>query len=135
MKIKKITAGRDIEIFILRLHKDIDNEETQISILKKTINNLIQNGQYHIIIDIINVHWLGLRTVYMIIEYMRICRDHCGDIKLINMLPETKKCLSLLDAFQFIQTCDNEAEALSCFKKSEKSACAYKQNVSCYNDY
>lgn len=80
--------------------------------VKETINELIDQGQYNLIIDLEGVRYIDSTGLGVLIGALKKVREHDGRILLICTNPQIKKIFNITGLVKIFEIFKNEEEAL-----------------------
>ena len=69
--------------------------------MEKKLKNMIQEGEFNIIIDLSRVSHMNYKVVGYLIDYQKKFKDLGGDIKLVNVSPYLYDILRLYGFYPF----------------------------------
>ena len=99
MKVQAVEAVKDKKVSFFLPNGEINEEE--FGIMEKKLKNMIQEGEFNIIIDLSRVSHMNYKVVGYLIDYQKKFKDLGGDIKLVNVSPYLYDILRLYGFYPF----------------------------------
>ncbi len=84
--------------------------------MEKIIHNLIQEGQYRIIVDFSALSYISSAGLGVFMSVIGDVKNNNGDIILMKMPPKIYKVFDLLGFTEIFSIVDNEEMAINAFK-------------------
>lgn len=85
MRVQSIEGIKDKKVSFLLPNGEINEQEFET--MEKKFKNLIETGDFNIIIDLSRVSHMNYKVVGWLIEYQKKLKELGGDIKLVNVSP------------------------------------------------
>ena len=99
MKVQAVEAVKDKKVCFFVLNGEIDEEQFQA--VEKKFKEMMQAGEFNVIIDLSRVSHINYKVVGWLIEYQQKFKDLGGDIKLVNVSPYLYDILRLYGFYPF----------------------------------
>lgn len=80
--------------------------------VKEAINELIEKGHYHLVINLEGVRYIDSTGLGVLIGALKKVREHDGNISLICTNPQIKKIFNITGLVKIFGISKNEEEAL-----------------------
>ena len=112
MDITKRTSGN---VVILSIMGEIDLYNAPE--IKDIINKLIEEQNYHVIIDLAKVSYIDSSGIGALISSLSNLKKYQGGLKIINVYASVKKVFELTKLTSFFDIFDSEVEAIEAFDK------------------
>ena len=132
LNFKAETQNARVPVSVLRITGDIDSSNFQT--FQTQVDDLVKNGARHILLDFSNVKRIssaGLRVIHNLFNKLRDIHKDVNDdelrkqmssgaykspyLKLFNLAPQIAEIFSLSGFDIYIQTSDDETEAVQSF--------------------
>ena len=113
LSVKQTGANNDISI--IKVGGYIDT--TTSAELEHSLESLINAGNFYIIIDLGNVDYISSAGWGIFISELKGIRDHSGDLKLVNMMPDVYEVFELLEFHYILKSFDSIDDAIADFDK------------------
>jgi anti-sigma B factor antagonist len=104
IKLSLSQAGPSGELSIVRVDGVVDT--ITASELENVIDGLLIQGRYKVLVDLGGVEYISSAGWGIFISKIQEVRDHQGDIKLVNMIPNVYEIYELLEFEHIIQAFD-----------------------------
>ncbi|MBN1154839.1 STAS domain-containing protein [candidate division KSB1 bacterium] len=111
LSVKQTGANNDISI--IKVGGYIDT--TTSAELEHSLESLLKNNNYNIIIDLGNVDYISSAGWGIFISELKGIRDRGGDLKLVNMMPDVFEVFELLEFHYILKAFDSIEEAIADF--------------------
>jgi anti-anti-sigma factor len=85
--------------------------------LDKAIDDLVNSGNYNLIVDLKDVDYISSRGWSIFLSKIKILRENKGDLKLVNMQPEVYEVYKVLEFFWFLKVYNSVESAIEDFDK------------------
>lgn len=105
IKLSLSQAGPAGELSIIRVDGVVDT--ITASELENVIEKLLAQKRYRILIDLGGVEYISSAGWGIFVSKIQEIRDHAGDIKLVNMIPNVYEIYELLEFEHIIQAFDS----------------------------
>lgn len=112
-------TGADNSLTLLTLSGTI--ETTNASGLEETLERIINNKCYRIVVDLGSVKYISSAGWGIFISEIKRIRRNEGDIKLAAMTPEVREVFELLEFNSILKPFDDKESAVSDFSISERA--------------
>lgn len=99
MKVQTVEAVKDKKVCFFVLNGEIDEEH--FGAVEKKLKDMLQTGEFNVIIDLSRVNHINYKVVGWLIEYQQKFKDLGGDIKLVNVSPYLYDILRLYGFYPF----------------------------------
>jgi anti-anti-sigma factor len=99
MKIQAVEAVKDKKVSFFLPSGEID--EKGFSKVEKKLKQMIESGDFNIIIDLSRVSHINYKVVGWLIDYQQKFKKYGGDIKLVNVSPYLYDILRLYGFYPF----------------------------------
>jgi anti-anti-sigma factor len=99
MKIQAVEAVKDKKVSFFLPSGEIDEEG--FSKIEQKLKQMIEDGDFNIIIDLSRVSHINYKVVGWLIEYQQKFKKYGGDIKLVNVSPYLYDILRLYGFYPF----------------------------------
>ncbi len=109
-------AGSQNQISIIKVGGFIDT--TTSSEVERSLNSLLKQGRFNIIIDLGNVDYISSAGWGIFISEIKSIREHNGDLKLVRMIPDVYEIFELLEFHHILDVYDSVNEAVKRFEDS-----------------
>jgi anti-sigma B factor antagonist len=106
-------GGRNSEVSEVRVDGVIDT--LTASELEEVMDSLLRRERYKIVVDLAGVDYISSAGWGIFISHIKDVRDHDGDIKLANMLPDVHEIFELLEFDKILQIFKSVDEAAEKF--------------------
>jgi len=103
----------DKKILIVDVEDDLKGKHSER--FRSTIYTLTQEGNYDILVNFSGVKNTDSLGIGVLIMGLRLCSEHGGHFKLVNVSPEIRKTLRMMKIEEFFEFYDDEAEAIQSF--------------------
>lgn len=113
LSVKQTGANNDISV--IKVGGYIDT--TTSAELEHSLELLLQENNYNIIIDLANVDYISSAGWGIFISELKGIRDQGGDLKLVNMMPDVYEVFELLEFHYILKAFDSIEEAIIDFDK------------------
>lgn len=118
IKLSLSQAGPSGELSIIRADGVVDT--ITASELEGVIEGLLGQGRYRIIVDLGGVEYISSAGWGIFVSKIQEIRDHDGDIKLVNMIPNVYEIYELLEFEHIIQAFDTLDQGRKAFNLSHE---------------
>ena len=112
-------TGADNSLTLLTLSGTI--ETTNASGLEETLERIINDKCYRIVVDLGSVKYISSAGWGIFISEIKRIRRNEGDIKLAAMTPEVREVFELLEFNSILKPFDDKESAVSDFSISERA--------------
>ena len=112
-------TGADNSLTLLTLSGTI--ETTNASGLEETLERIINDKCYRIVVDLGSVKYISSAGWGIFISEIKRIRRNEGDIKLAAMTPEVREVFELLEFNSILKPFDDKESAVSDFSVSERA--------------
>jgi anti-sigma B factor antagonist len=112
-------TGSDNSLTLLTLSGTI--ETTNASGLEETLERIINDKCYRIVVDLGSVKYISSAGWGIFISEIKRIRRNEGDIKLAAMTPEVREVFELLEFNSILKPFDDKESAVSDFSVSERA--------------
>lgn len=85
--------------------------------LKSTLNELIAQRQYRIILNMKRVSYMDSTAIGVMVNVLLALKQNKGDLKLAQAEASIQKVMRLTHLDDFLQLCDSEEAAIAAFGK------------------
>lgn len=109
-------AGVDNNISVIKVGGYIDT--TTSAELEHSLESLLKQNCYNIIIDLANVDYISSAGWGIFISEIKGIREKGGDLKLVSMVPDVYEVFELLEFHYILKAFDTLQEAIADFDKS-----------------
>jgi len=99
MKVQIVEAKKDKKVSFFLPNGEIN--EAEFVTIEEKLKNMIDTGEYNIIIDLSRVSHMNYKVVGSLIEHQKKFKDMGGDIKLVNVSPYLYDILRLYGFYPF----------------------------------
>ncbi|MCK4940544.1 STAS domain-containing protein [candidate division WOR-3 bacterium] len=99
MKVQAVEAVKDKKVSFFLPSGEIDEEG--FSKIEQKLKQMIEDGDFNIIIDLSRVSHINYKVVGWLIEYQQKFKKYGGDIKLVNVSPYLYDILRLYGFYPF----------------------------------
>lgn len=99
MKVQAVEAIKNKKVSFFLPRGEITEEE--FGTIEKKFKNMIQTGDFNIIIDLSRVNHINYKVVGWLIDYQKKFKGFGGDIKLVNVSPYLFNILRLYGFYPF----------------------------------
>lgn len=113
LSVKQTGANNDISI--IKVGGYIDT--TTSAELEHSLESLLKENQYNIIIDLENVDYISSAGWGIFISEIKGIREKGGDLKLVNMIPDVYEVFELLEFHYILKAFDSIEDAIADFDK------------------
>ena len=113
LSVKHTGANQDISI--IKVGGYIDT--TTSAELEHSLDTLIKDNRYNIIIDLGNVDYISSAGWGIFISEIKGIREKTGDLKLVNMIPDVYEVFELLEFHYILKAFDTIEDAIAEFDK------------------
>jgi anti-sigma B factor antagonist len=114
IKLSLSQAGPTGELSIIRVDGVVDT--ITASELERVIEGLLGQERYKILVDLGGVEYISSAGWGIFVSKIQEIRDHQGDIKLVNMIPNVYEIYELLEFEHIIQAFDTMERGKKAFK-------------------
>ena len=83
--------------------------------VERSLDELVRNGNYNVIIDLANVDYISSAGWGIFISEIKGIRERGGDLKLANMIPDVYEVFELLEFHYILKAYDTVEEAVKDF--------------------
>jgi anti-sigma B factor antagonist len=80
--------------------------------VERSLDELVRNGNYNVIIDLANVDYISSAGWGIFISEIKGIRERGGDLKLANMIPDVYEVFELLEFHYILKAYDTVEEAV-----------------------
>src|SRR5271157_3205435 len=101
------------EVIILDIAGEIDLYNAPE--IKDTINNLIEERKYNVVINLEKVSYIDSSGIGVLISSLSNLRKYQGGLKIINVFASVKKVFELTKLTSFFEIFDSEEDAINSF--------------------
>lgn len=112
LKIYRIGVAQNI--ILLKISGFIDT--TTSPGLQKAITHLIEEGNYHFLVDMADVRYVSSAGWGVFVGEIRGLREKGGDLKIANMIPEVVEVFEMLEFNRIMNGYDSVGEAIDDFE-------------------
>lgn len=112
-------AGSRNHISIIKVGGYIDT--TTSSELERSLDSLLKQGRFFIIVDLGNVDYISSAGWGIFISEIKSIRENGGDLKLVRMVPDVYEIFELLEFHHILDVYDSVDEAINKFEVLESS--------------
>lgn len=112
-------AGSRNHISIIKVGGYIDT--TTSSELERSLDSLLKQGRFFIIVDLGNVDYISSAGWGIFISEIKSIRENDGDLKLVRMVPDVYEIFELLEFHHILDVYDSVDEAINKFEVLESS--------------
>ena len=99
MKIQAVEAVKDKKVSFFLPSGEID--EQGFSKMEQKLKQMIESGDFNIIVDLSRVSHINYKVVGWLIDYQQKFKKYGGDIKLVNVSPYLYDILRLYGFYPF----------------------------------
>ena len=99
MKIQAVEAVKDKKVSFFLPSGEID--EQGFSKMEQKLKQMIESGDFNIIVDLSRVSHINYKVVGWLIDYQQKFKKYGGDIKLVNVSPYMYDILRLYGFYPF----------------------------------
>ncbi len=99
MRVQAVEATKDKSVSFFLPSGEINEKEFEV--IEDRFKNMIDTGEYNIIIDLGRVSHMNYKVVGNLIDYQKRFKEYGGDIKLINVSPYLFDILRLYGFYPF----------------------------------
>jgi anti-sigma B factor antagonist len=110
-------AGSRNQISIIKVGGYIDT--TTSSELERTLDSLLKQGRFFLIVDLGNVDYISSAGWGIFISEIKSIRENGGDLKLVKMVPDVYEIFELLEFHHILDVYDSVDEAINKFEVLE----------------
>ncbi|MGH1362326.1 MAG: STAS domain-containing protein [Calditrichia bacterium] len=110
-------AGSGSQLSVIKVGGYIDT--TTSSEVERSLNGLLKQGRYQIIIDLGNVDYISSAGWGIFISEIKAIRENNGDLKLVRMIPDVYEIFELLEFHHILDVYDSLDEAIGKFEESQ----------------
>lgn len=114
----EVTGSRN-HISIIKVGGYIDT--TTSSELERSLDSLLKQGRFFIIVDLGNVDYISSAGWGIFISEIKSIRENGGDLKLVRMVPDVYEIFELLEFHHILDVYDSVDEAINKFEVLESS--------------
>lgn len=107
-------AGSRNHISIIKVGGYIDT--TTSSELERSLDSLLKQGRFFIIVDLGNVDYISSAGWGIFISEIKSIRENGGDLKLVRMVPDVYEIFELLEFHHILDVYDTIDEAVNKFE-------------------
>jgi anti-sigma B factor antagonist len=107
----RVGARRDITLVTVKGYVDT----MTCSILLNKITQILQNGIFHIVVDLAQVNYVSSAGWGVFVGEIKGIRDKGGDLKIVQMTPEVYDVFEMLEFHRILAYYDSIEEALNDF--------------------
>ena len=107
-------AGSRNHISIIKVGGYIDT--TTSSELERSLDSLLKQGRFFIIVDLGNVDYISSAGWGIFISEIKSIRENGGDLKLVRMVPDVYEIFELLEFHHILDVYDTVDEAVNKFE-------------------
>lgn len=107
-------AGSRNHISIIKVGGYIDT--TTSSELERSLDSLLKQGRFFIIVDLGNVDYISSAGWGIFISEIKAIRENGGDLKLVRMVPDVYEIFELLEFHHILDVYDTVDEAVNKFE-------------------
>lgn len=125
VQMKKISINSDMNIHVLYVRTEILNEDYINHNFSSCTKALIDNKQYHIIIDMNEVTYINSYGLAFIFDVAHKCRKKHGDVKLVNVAQAIQNMMDELGFSKILMTEKDEDTAIKELIKNTSNVKTY----------
>lgn len=111
----EINRRESADIVVLDISGEIDLYNAPE--LKDTINQLIEDQKYNVIINLEKVSYIDSSGIGALISSLSSLKKYQGGLKIINVYASVRKVFELTKLTSFFEIFDSESDAVSSFNK------------------
>ncbi len=123
----EVTGSRN-HISIIKVGGYIDT--TTSSELERSLDALLKQGRFYIIVDLGNVDYISSAGWGIFISEIKSIRENGGDLKLVRMVPDVYEIFELLEFHHILDVYDKVADAVNKFETSEAAGESVAKEIS-----
>ncbi len=113
LNIDRLEMGK---VTILRLMGDID--EHGIDLLRSQLMHCLQERRCHIVVNMRDVKFVSYMGVGVLVERLRQCRNHQGDMKLVGVNLYTERLFRMVGITKVFETFESENQAVQAYQEA-----------------
>ncbi len=117
IQVSTLNAGSHNQISIIKVGGYIDT--TTSAEVERSLNALLKQGRYQIIIDLGAVDYISSAGWGIFISEIKSIRENNGDLKLVQMIPDVYEIFELLEFHHILDVYDSVQEAVNKFEESQ----------------
>ncbi|HPA64360.1 MAG TPA: STAS domain-containing protein [Spirochaetota bacterium] len=111
----EINRRESADIVVLDISGEIDLYNAPE--IKDTINQLIEDQKYNVIINLEKVSYIDSSGIGSLISSLSSLKKYQGGLKIINVYASVRKVFELTKLTSFFEIFDSESDAVSSFNK------------------
>ncbi|HOF32826.1 MAG TPA: STAS domain-containing protein [Spirochaetota bacterium] len=111
----EINRRESADIVVLDISGEIDLYNAPE--IKDTINQLIEDQKYNVIINLEKVSYIDSSGIGALISSLSSLKKYQGGLKIINVYASVRKVFELTKLTYFFEIFDSESDAVSSFNK------------------
>jgi len=111
----EINRRESADIVVLDISGEIDLYNAPE--IKDTINQLIEDQKYNVIINLEKVSYIDSSGIGALISSLSSLKKYQGGLKIINVYASVRKVFELTKLTSFLEIFDSESDAVSSFNK------------------
>lgn len=111
----EINRRESADIVVLDISGEIDLYNAPE--IKDTINQLIEDQKYNVIINLEKVSYIDSSGIGALISSLSSLKKYQGGLKIINVYVSVRKVFELTKLTSFFEIFDSESDAVSSFNK------------------
>ncbi|HOA06821.1 MAG TPA: STAS domain-containing protein [Spirochaetota bacterium] len=111
----EINRRESADIVVLDISGEIDLYNAPE--IKDTINQLIEDQKYNVIINLEKVSYIDSSGIGALISSLSSLKKYQGGLKIINVYASVRKVFELTKLTSFFEIFDSESDAVSSFNK------------------
>lgn len=111
----EINRRETADIVVLDISGEIDLYNAPE--IKDTINQLIEDQKYNVIINLEKVSYIDSSGIGALISSLSSLKKYQGGLKIINVYASVRKVFELTKLTSFFEIFDSESDAVSSFNK------------------
>ena len=111
----EINRRESADIVVLDISGEIDIYNAPE--IKDTINQLIEDQKYNVIINLEKVSYIDSSGIGALISSLSSLKKYQGGLKIINVYASVRKVFELTKLTSFFEIFDSESDAVSSFNK------------------
>jgi len=123
----EVTGSRN-HISIIKVGGYIDT--TTSSELERSLEALLKQGRFYIIVDLGNVDYISSAGWGIFISEIKSIRENGGDLKLARMVPDVYEIFELLEFHHILDVYDKVKDAVNKFETSEAAGESVAKEIS-----
>lgn len=115
-------AGSQNQVSVIKVGGFIDT--TTSSEVDRALTGLLKQNRFNVIIDLGNVDYISSAGWGIFISEIKAIRDHNGDLKLVNMIPDVYEIFELLEFHHILEVFETVEEAVQKFEEKVQKPAA-----------